>query len=56
MQFVRDFKFDMMGVFPYSPEPGTPMGRLQNQVPDKVKQARVEELTVLERFVPSKGR
>ena len=28
MQFVKDFGFDMMGVFPYSQEPGTPMGRM----------------------------
>ena len=28
VKFVKDFGFDMMGVFPYSPEPGTPMGRM----------------------------
>jgi ribosomal protein S12 methylthiotransferase len=44
VQFVKDFGFDMMGVFPYSPEPGTPMGRMEGQLPDEVKQARVEEL------------
>src|SRR3954463_1029236 len=32
VKFVRDFGFDMMGVFPYSAEPGTPMGRMENQV------------------------
>jgi len=44
VDFVRQFGFDMMGVFAYSPEPGTPMGRMTNQVPDAVKQQRVEEL------------
>ncbi len=44
VQFVRDFGFDMMGVFPYSPEPGTPMAKLADQIPDDVKQQRVEEL------------
>src|SRR5687768_4245584 len=44
VKFVRDFGFDMMGVFPFSPEPGTPMGRMSDQLPDDVKQARVEEL------------
>jgi ribosomal protein S12 methylthiotransferase len=44
VQFVRDFGFEMMGVFPYSQEPGTPMGRMADQVPDDVKEARVEEL------------
>ncbi|HEY0009803.1 MAG TPA: 30S ribosomal protein S12 methylthiotransferase RimO [Tepidisphaeraceae bacterium] len=44
VQFVKDFGFDHMGVFPFSPEPGTPMGRMTGQLPDDVKQARVEEL------------
>jgi ribosomal protein S12 methylthiotransferase len=44
VQFVKDFGFEMMGVFPYSPEPGTPMSKLPDQVPDDVKQQRVEEL------------
>jgi ribosomal protein S12 methylthiotransferase len=44
VKFVKDFGFDHMGVFPYSPEPGTPMGRMTEQLPDEVRQARVEEL------------
>src|SRR4051794_27834550 len=32
VKFVKDFGFDMMGVFPYSAEPGTPMGRMDGQV------------------------
>jgi ribosomal protein S12 methylthiotransferase len=44
VQFVKDFGFDMMGVFPYSQEPGTPMGRMDGQLPESVKQQRVEEL------------
>src|SRR3954463_3746235 len=44
VKFVKDFGFDMMGVFPYSAEPGTPMGRMEGQVDEDVKQARVEEL------------
>jgi ribosomal protein S12 methylthiotransferase len=44
VQFVKDFRFDAMGVFPYSAEPGTPMGRLENQIPDEVKHQRAEEL------------
>lgn len=49
--FVRDFGFDMMGVFPYSAEPGTPMGRMDGQLPDDVKQARVEELMLAQQEV-----
>ena len=39
VKFVKDFGFDMMGVFPYSQEPGTPMGRMDDQIADEVKKA-----------------
>jgi ribosomal protein S12 methylthiotransferase len=51
VKFVKDFGFDMMGVFPYSPEPGTPMGRMTEQLPDEVRQARVEELMLTQQEV-----
>ena len=51
VQFVKDFGFDMMGVFPFSPEPGTAMGRMEGQVPDDVKQSRVEELMLAQQDV-----
>jgi ribosomal protein S12 methylthiotransferase len=51
VQFVKDFGFEMMGVFPFSPEPGTPMGRMDKQIPDDVKQARVEELMLAQQDV-----
>jgi len=51
VQFIKDFGFDMMGVFPYSPEPGTAMGRMDGQVPDDVKQSRVEELMLAQQEV-----
>ncbi len=54
VQFVKDFGFDMMGVFPFSPEPGTPMGRLENQLPDEVKQARVDELMLAQQEIAFK--
>lgn len=40
-QFVADFKFERLGVFPYSLEPGTPAEKLDGHLPDDVKQARV---------------
>lgn len=43
-QFVEDFGFDALGVFPYSLEPETPAGRMKNQIPDSVKEERVEQL------------
>ncbi|HSU68539.1 MAG TPA: 30S ribosomal protein S12 methylthiotransferase RimO [Tepidisphaeraceae bacterium] len=51
VQFVKDFGFDMMGVFPYSAEPGTPMGRMEGQVVDEVKKQRVEELMLAQQDV-----
>jgi ribosomal protein S12 methylthiotransferase len=51
VQFVKDFGFEMMGVFPYSQEPGTPMGRTSDQIPDEVKQQRVEELMLTQQEV-----
>src|SRR5688572_9944197 len=51
VRFVKEFGFDMMGVFPYSPEPGTPMGRMTDQIPDDVKRTRVEELMLAQQDV-----
>lgn len=47
VRFVRDFGFEAMGVFPYSPEPGTPAGTLHAQggaIPDDVIAQRIDEL------------
>lgn len=54
VKFVKDFGFEMMGVFPYSPEPSTPMGRMDGQLPDDVKQHRVEELMLTQQQVAFK--
>jgi len=44
VEFIRDFRFDALGVFAYSLEPETPAGRMRDQIPDAVKQARVDAL------------
>ena len=47
VDFIRNFGFDNLGVFPYSPEPGTPAGSQHAQgqaVPDDVIQHRLDEL------------
>ncbi|MBL1217860.1 MAG: 30S ribosomal protein S12 methylthiotransferase RimO [Planctomycetes bacterium] len=41
VEFVGSFGFDMMGVFPFSPEPGTPAYKLQQQHPELVIPADV---------------
>ncbi len=45
LDFVREARFERLGVFPYSAEEGTWAGEeLQDDVPEEVKQARVERL------------
>ncbi|MFQ5491303.1 MAG: 30S ribosomal protein S12 methylthiotransferase RimO [Phycisphaerae bacterium] len=51
LDFVRDFKFDALGVFAYSQEPDTPAGRMKDQVPDDVKAQRVEALMTAQQQV-----
>ena len=51
LRFISDFQFEMLGVFGYSSEPGTPMGRRTDQVPDDVKARRVEELMLAQQEV-----
>ncbi len=40
LEFVKDVKFDRLGVFTYSKEEGTPAYKLDNQVLQKVKKER----------------
>jgi ribosomal protein S12 methylthiotransferase len=53
--FVRDFQFDMMGVFQYSREEGTPAGTMDLDpalhVPDEVKAAREAELMLAQQAI-----
>lgn len=50
-QFVRDLRFDRVGVFTYSFEASTPSGLLPNQVPEAVKEARRDELMELQQHI-----
>jgi ribosomal protein S12 methylthiotransferase len=49
--FVREGWFEHLGVFPYSAEPGTPMGRMAGQVDEQTRQARLEELMLAQQEV-----
>lgn len=51
VQWVKDTGFDHLGVFAYSPEPGTPMGRMTDQVPFEVRQQWVEEIMLAQQEV-----
>ncbi|MEE4258607.1 MAG: 30S ribosomal protein S12 methylthiotransferase RimO, partial [Bacteroidales bacterium] len=48
MDFVRESKFERLGVFQYSPEEGTTAFPLKDDVPGKVKQDRADRLMELQ--------
>jgi len=54
VDFVREFGFENMGVFGFSPEPGTPAGRLHAEggaVDERTIERRVEELMLAQQEV-----
>jgi ribosomal protein S12 methylthiotransferase len=44
LSFVREVKFDRLGVFTYSREEGTPAAEMSGQIPDDVKERRRGEI------------
>ena len=55
VEFVEDFGFDMMGVFKYSREDGTPAGTMDEDrelhVPDRIKAEREAELMLTQQTI-----
>lgn len=49
--WLQEVEFDRVGVFPYSPEQGTRAADLPDQLPDEVKQARVDALMGLQQAI-----
>lgn len=49
--FLRERQFERCGVFPFSPEPGTPAAELPDQVPAAVAEARAGELLALQQEI-----
>ncbi|MBP6978032.1 MAG: 30S ribosomal protein S12 methylthiotransferase RimO [Lentimicrobiaceae bacterium] len=43
-RFIEEFRFDRLGVFSYSHEEGTPAYRLRDDIPEKVKNQRADEI------------
>ena len=51
-EFVREVRFERLGVFPYSEEEGTySASKLRDDVPDEVKVQRVERIMTLQRGI-----
>jgi len=49
--FIREIKFDRLGVFPFSPEKGTPAARCKDTVPTKIVKVRIKEVMEIQRDV-----
>ncbi len=44
LDFIKEVEFDYVGIFPYSKEKGTTAFNLKSQIPEKIKQERVNLL------------
>jgi ribosomal protein S12 methylthiotransferase len=59
LDFVKSAKFDALGAFKYYPESGTVAAEMPGQVPDEIKQQRLEELMLTQQkiaFAKNKSR
>ncbi|MGB9595917.1 MAG: 30S ribosomal protein S12 methylthiotransferase RimO [Candidatus Poribacteria bacterium] len=56
IEFLKDTKFDHLGVFVYSPEKGTIAETLADQVPQAVKQDRMAQIAELHSSISDKKR
>ena len=54
LTFLRDYPFDRVGAFAFSPEEGTKAAEMPDQVPDEVKQARLSALMAQQRPISLK--
>ena len=54
LAFLRDYPFDRVGAFAFSPEEGTAAATMPDQVPDEVKQARLAALMAQQRPISLK--
>ncbi|MHC4572052.1 MAG: 30S ribosomal protein S12 methylthiotransferase RimO [Planctomycetota bacterium] len=59
LDFIKWAEFDCLGSFKYYPESGTPAAEMSGQVPDVIKQQRLEELMLTQQkiaFAKNKNR
>jgi len=53
-QFIKEIKFDKLGVFKYSKEDGTAAAEMKDQIPEEVKLKREEELMIVQQSISKK--
>ncbi|HPF88232.1 MAG TPA: 30S ribosomal protein S12 methylthiotransferase RimO [Candidatus Limiplasma sp.] len=51
MDFIKEIRFDRLGAFAFSPEDDTPAALMEDQVPDDVKQARLDMLMTAQQAI-----
>ena len=59
LDFVREFRFERLGVFAYSHEEGTPSARMPGEVPEEVRRQRLEAAMLAQQevaFAQNRGR
>ena len=49
--FVKEMKFERAGVFAYSPEEGTPAYEMEDDIPEEVKQERVDTIMAIQQNI-----
>ncbi len=49
--FVSEMRFERLGVFPYSQEEGTPAAEMTDQIPEKIKLKRQDEIMKLQQGI-----
>ena len=54
LEFIRETEFDRLGAFAYSPEEGTAAARMKDQIPEEVKQERLNRVMTLQREISLK--
>ena len=54
LDFVAETEFDRLGAFAYSPEEGTPAAKMPDQIPDEIKQERLDRLMSLQQGISLK--
>ena len=55
LDFVKWAKFDCLGCFKFYPEPGTAAAEMPNQLPDHIKQQRLEQIMLTQQEIAFAG-
>ncbi|MDR0932639.1 MAG: 30S ribosomal protein S12 methylthiotransferase RimO [Victivallales bacterium] len=55
VEFMKTQNFERCGVFPYSPEPGTPAAKMPNQIPEQIAENRAKKLMTLQKKIMKKA-